>query len=363
MILPSSPAPTPRRTPGWTQVRDHGRASRLRRRRAGVAGGHALESALPGRRQRLATPAQIAALTVQGRPAVPVPGLREHPLPERPSRPHWLHGRRTDVDNLLMIFTFHHTLIHDQATHPPDAGRWDFLRGDGQPSGSVDAADRSSGEPHRDQLRAGLRITRDSSTRLAADASISTRLDRLLPRPAGWRHQHAEWSDPTSLPPPRRRGPPVRSAAVTRSGTSSTPSETLCGLPTSFRPCIQTARRSAWSTSRRPHLRSASTSSSSLWPVRPTPRRSAPCAGWVSRWTNSAWPMGPAGHAPAVAGSAGPAGHAAAHPPAPADVAGAAAALRCRLPVVSTLIGWRTSRPTGWTGSSGPRGSWPASGS
>ncbi len=53
---------------------------------------------------------------------------------------HWLHGGRTDVDNLVLICSFHHRLIHDHGYRIhrlPD--RWEFLRPDGTPIPAVAA--------------------------------------------------------------------------------------------------------------------------------------------------------------------------------------------------------------------------------
>lgn len=141
-----------------------------------------------GRRQRLATPAQIAALTVRDGRRCQFPGCSNTRYLNAHHVRHWIHGGRTDVDNLLMICTFHHALIHDhgyQIRRTQD--RWDFLRGDGQPvrippmplTGRAESLIETS-------TRAGLRITRDSLTpdwggeRLDLDFV----LDRLLQRPA-----------------------------------------------------------------------------------------------------------------------------------------------------------------------------------
>lgn len=141
-----------------------------------------------GRRQRLATPAQIAALTARDGRRCQFPGCSNTRYLNAHHVQHWLHGGRTDVDNLLMICTFHHSLIHDHGYQiHRTQGRWNFLRGDGQPvriaptplSGRAESLIETS-------TRAGLSITRDCLTpdwggeRLDLDFV----LDRLLPRPA-----------------------------------------------------------------------------------------------------------------------------------------------------------------------------------
>ncbi|WP_147258315.1 HNH endonuclease signature motif containing protein [Pseudonocardia hierapolitana] len=87
-----------------------------------------------GRNRRLATPAQIAALTVRDGDGCQFPGCTHtrhlhahHVIP-------WWSGGRTDIDNLILICSFHHRLIHDHGyrIHRP-AGRWEFRRPDGTP--------------------------------------------------------------------------------------------------------------------------------------------------------------------------------------------------------------------------------------
>jgi uncharacterized protein DUF222/HNH endonuclease len=87
-----------------------------------------------GRNRRLATPAQIAALTVRDGDGCQFPGCTHtHHLHAHHVR-HWLHGGRTDIDNLILICSFHHQVIHDH-----DylilwlAGRWQFRRPDSTP--------------------------------------------------------------------------------------------------------------------------------------------------------------------------------------------------------------------------------------
>jgi hypothetical protein len=47
---------------------------------------------------------------------------------------HWLHGGRTDIDNLILICSFHHGAIHDHGYRIHRLpGRWEFLRPDGTP--------------------------------------------------------------------------------------------------------------------------------------------------------------------------------------------------------------------------------------
>jgi hypothetical protein len=141
-----------------------------------------------GRRQRLATPAQIAALTVRDGRRCQFPSCSNTRFLNAHHIQHWLHGGSTDVDNLLMICTFHHALIHEHGYRiRRTEGRWDFLRGDGQPVRNAPTPLTGRAESLIEtSTRAGLRITRDCLTpdwggeRLDLDLV----LDRLLPRPA-----------------------------------------------------------------------------------------------------------------------------------------------------------------------------------
>ncbi|HXV92864.1 MAG TPA: DUF222 domain-containing protein, partial [Pseudonocardia sp.] len=67
-----------------------------------------------GRARRLASPAQIAALTVRDEGRCRFPGCtRTRHLHAHHVR-HWLRGGRTDLDNLVLLCTFHHGLVHDR---------------------------------------------------------------------------------------------------------------------------------------------------------------------------------------------------------------------------------------------------------
>jgi hypothetical protein len=87
-----------------------------------------------GRNRRLATPAQIAALTVRDGDGCQFPGCTHtrhlhahHVIP-------WWFGGRTDVDNLILVCSFHHRLIHEHGYRIRWlAGRWEFRRPDGTP--------------------------------------------------------------------------------------------------------------------------------------------------------------------------------------------------------------------------------------
>ncbi|OLT09526.1 hypothetical protein BJF90_44155 [Pseudonocardia sp. CNS-004] len=87
-----------------------------------------------GRSRRLATPAQITALVARDGERCQFPGCTHtHYLQAHHVR-HWLHGGRTDIDNLVLICSFHHAAIHDHGYRiRRRPGRWEFLRPDGTP--------------------------------------------------------------------------------------------------------------------------------------------------------------------------------------------------------------------------------------
>jgi len=85
-----------------------------------------------GRARRLASPAQIAALTVRDGLGCRFPGCSHtrhlHAHHERP----WLRGGCTDLDNLVLICSFHYRLVHDHVYRiRTDNGRWVFQRQNG----------------------------------------------------------------------------------------------------------------------------------------------------------------------------------------------------------------------------------------
>jgi hypothetical protein len=99
---------------------------------------------------------------------------------------HWLHGGRTDLDNLVLICSFHHTLIHDRGFAMRRHGNgWAFLRPDGTPVPATTTPLRGKVESLIEMhTRAELAITRSSLTPTWAGERLDPEplLDRLLPR-------------------------------------------------------------------------------------------------------------------------------------------------------------------------------------
>ncbi len=138
-----------------------------------------------GRARRLATPGQIAALTVRDGEGCQFPGCTRTRHLHAHHVQHWLHGGRTDVDNLVLICSFHHTVIHDHRYRIHRApGRWEFLRPDGTPIPAPVVLSGNAEGLVEMNTRARLRIDRHTLTphwygeRLDPDPI----LDALLPR-------------------------------------------------------------------------------------------------------------------------------------------------------------------------------------
>ena len=78
---------------------------------------------------------------------------------------HWLHGGRTDVDNLVLICSFHHQLIHDHGYRiHRQPGQWEFLRPDGTPIPTPVALHGNTESLIEMNTRARLRITHTTLT-------------------------------------------------------------------------------------------------------------------------------------------------------------------------------------------------------
>jgi hypothetical protein len=141
-----------------------------------------------GRTRRLASPAQLAALTVRDQGRCQFAGCSHTRYLHAHHVQHWLYGGPTDIDNLVLICSFHHTLIHEQGYRiHHDGHTWCVLRPDGTPVRPPE--EPLSGRAERLvelHTSARLRITPASLTpdwggeRL----DLETVVDRLIPRPA-----------------------------------------------------------------------------------------------------------------------------------------------------------------------------------
>lgn len=87
-----------------------------------------------GRRRRLASPAQIAALTVRDAGRCRFAGCTQDRHLHAHHVVHWLRAGRTDLDNLVLLCGFHHTLVHERGFGIRWTGDgWESLRPDGTP--------------------------------------------------------------------------------------------------------------------------------------------------------------------------------------------------------------------------------------
>jgi hypothetical protein len=141
-----------------------------------------------GRTRRLASPAQLAALTVRDHGRCQFPGCSHTRYLHAHHVQHWLYGGPTDVDNLVLICSFHHTLIHEQGYRiQRDGNTWRVLRPDDTPVPPT--AEPLSGRAERLvelHTTAQLQITPTSLTPNwgGEQLDLETVVDRLIPRPA-----------------------------------------------------------------------------------------------------------------------------------------------------------------------------------
>ncbi|TQM10092.1 HNH endonuclease [Pseudonocardia kunmingensis] len=139
-----------------------------------------------GRSRRLATPSQIAALTVRDGARCQFPGCSHtRHLHAHHATPWWA-GGRTDIDNLVLVCSYHHGVIHDHGYRIhrlPD--RWQFRRPDGSliPTAPTPLTGNAESliEMH---TRAQLRIERTTLTPNWFGERLDPEpiLDALLPR-------------------------------------------------------------------------------------------------------------------------------------------------------------------------------------
>jgi hypothetical protein len=87
-----------------------------------------------GRRRRHASRAQVDAITVRDGGRCQFPGCTHTTHLHAHHVRHWIRGGRTDTDNLVLVCSFHHALIHDRGYRiTRDDGGWRVERPDGVP--------------------------------------------------------------------------------------------------------------------------------------------------------------------------------------------------------------------------------------
>ena len=97
----------------------------------------------------------------------------------------WLHGGPTDIDNLVLICSVHHIVIHDHGYRIQRLpGRWEFLRPDGTTIPTPTPLTGNTETLIEMHTRARLRITRTTLTPHWYGERLDPEpiLDALLPR-------------------------------------------------------------------------------------------------------------------------------------------------------------------------------------
>jgi hypothetical protein len=105
---------------------------------------------------------------------------------------HWLRGGPTDFDDLVLVCSHHHELIHDHGYRiQRPSGRWEFQRPDGTPIPTTGPPLTGNTESLIEMhTRDRLRINRDTLTpswsgeRLDPDPILAALLPRRIPTAA-----------------------------------------------------------------------------------------------------------------------------------------------------------------------------------
>ena len=127
-----------------------------------------------GRAHRLVTDRQYRALLLRQHGHCAHPGCPNTKNLHAHHRIHWIHGGRTDLDNLMLLCERHHVAHHAGAFHilPAGAGRFRFVASDG----------RDLSAPTRRPASPDTRPLEDEHAHVAADAATprwdGQRLDR-----------------------------------------------------------------------------------------------------------------------------------------------------------------------------------------
>ncbi|MDQ1493870.1 MAG: hypothetical protein QOG69_353, partial [Actinomycetota bacterium] len=128
-----------------------------------------------GRSHRLVTDRQYRALLARQHGQCAHPGCPNSKNLHAHHRIHWLHGGRTDLDNLLLLCERHHVAHHDGAFQilALGAGRFRFVTSDG----------RDLSTPSRPETSPATRRIEDDHPDIAADAATTRWDGQRLDRP------------------------------------------------------------------------------------------------------------------------------------------------------------------------------------
>ena len=117
-----------------------------------------------GRSHRLVTDRQYRALLARHHGHCAHPGCPNTKNLHAHHRIHWIHGGRTDLNNLLLLCERHHVAHHAgqfAILTPAGAGRFRFVSSDG----------RNLSAPHRQSANPNTRPVEDEHAQVAADAA------------------------------------------------------------------------------------------------------------------------------------------------------------------------------------------------
>jgi hypothetical protein len=128
-----------------------------------------------GRSHRLVTDRQYRALLLRQHGHCAHPGCPNTKNLHAHHRIHWIHGGRTDLDNLLLLCERHHVAHHagEFEIIPDGTGRFRFISSDG----------RNLSAPHRRSANANSRPLEDEHADLAPDAATTRWDGQRLDRP------------------------------------------------------------------------------------------------------------------------------------------------------------------------------------
>jgi HNH endonuclease len=128
-----------------------------------------------GRSHRLVTDRQYRALLIRQHGQCAHPGCPNTTNLHAHHRIHWLHGGRTDLDNLLLLCERHHLAHHDGVfqIHTLGSGRFRFVTADG----------RDLSTPTRPEPSPDTRPIEDDHPNIAPDAATSRWDGQHLDRP------------------------------------------------------------------------------------------------------------------------------------------------------------------------------------
>jgi len=140
-----------------------------------------------GRKQRIVSGALKKAVVARDR-ACTFPGCHHTRYLDAHHVRHWADGGETNLENLLLLCTAHHTLVHEGgfSIRRHRDGRWYFVRPDGRPveivpSSAEDGADTDVVSSSAEDVREGRAVYRLTTPLDAVGSEVSNRASRSAP--------------------------------------------------------------------------------------------------------------------------------------------------------------------------------------